>query len=100
MASLALEAFIDESIRLSRENGYYPTEFIRMRSRHGTVEAISLLVVSGEIQSGFQRLRELNLLDWTVEAAAMRFPDEFSREVREAAEWRLRQAREGSTAER
>lgn len=95
MASAGFEAFIDEGIRLSRQNGYHPTVFIGMRERHGTVPAISQLVVSGDIQSGFTRMRQLGLLDRTIEAAVTKFPDEFSREVREAAEWRLRQAREG-----
>ena len=95
MVSLELESFIDEGIRLARHNGYHPTTFIGMRERHGTTLAISRLVVSGDIQSGFKRLRDLGLLDWTIEAAVMRFPEEFNREVREAAEWRLREAKGG-----
>lgn len=91
MASVALEAFVDETIRLSQARDYHPTVFIGMRRRHGTVEAISRLVVSGDIQSGFKRLNELGLLDWTIEAAVTKFPDEFSQGVREAAEWRLSQ---------
>ena len=91
-ASLALEAFIDETIRVSRERGYHPTTFIRMRGRHDTTGAISRLVISGEIQSGFKRLMELGLVDWTIESAVMKFPTEFSSEVREAAKWRLDQA--------
>lgn len=93
MASLGLEAFIDETIKLAQQKGYHPTTFIAMRKRHRTVPAISRLVVSGEIQSGFKRLRELGLLDWSIEAAVMKFPEEFNREVLEAAEWRLRQAK-------
>ena len=62
-ASPALEAFIDETIRLSRQHGYHPTAFIGMRHRQKTLEAISRLVVSGEIQSGFRRLKDLGLLD-------------------------------------
>lgn len=87
----ALDAFIDETIRLSAERGYHPTTFIGMRQRYGTVVAISRLVVSGDIQSGFGRLFELGLLDWTIEAAVTKFPDEFSREVVDAAIWRLDQ---------
>ena len=93
--SAGLEAFIDESIRISSEHGYHPSAFIGMRSRHGTVSAIDRLVRSGDIQSGFKRLEALGLLEWTVEEAVLRFPDEFSRGVREAAEWRLSQARTG-----
>lgn len=94
--SPGLEAFIDESIRVSGKHGYHPTAFIGMRERHRTLGAISRLVVSGDIQSGFRRMQELGLLQWTVEEAVMRFPDEFSSEVRQAAEWRLLQARAGN----
>ncbi len=96
MATLGLESFIDETIRLSREHGYHPTTFITMRQRHGTIGAISRLVVSGDIQSGFRRLNELGLLDWTIETAVTKFPDEFSRDVRQSAEWRLTQAKAGA----
>ena len=94
METVGLESFIDETIRLARQKGYHPTTFVAMRKRHGTVPAISKLVVSGDIQSGFKRLKELGLLDWSIEAAVVKFPDEFSREIREAAEWRLTQAKE------
>lgn len=95
LASPALEAFIDESIALSKEQGYDPTVFIGMRRRHGTVDAIERLVQSGDIQSGFERLRELDLLDWTVEAAVTKFPEEFSRNAKQCAEWRLQQVQAG-----
>lgn len=91
MASPALEAFIDETIHLSRKNGYHPTAFIGMRQRLGTVKAISQLVAQSDIQSGFRRLKQLGLLDWTIEAAVVKFPDEFSSEELKAAEWRLAQ---------
>ena len=87
-----LEAFIDESVRISMKNGYHPTVFLGMRSRYGTVGAMDRLMRSGEIQSGFRRLQALGLLEWTVEAGVLRFHDEFSPEVRAAAEWRLSQA--------
>ena len=89
-ASLVLEAFIDETIKLSRQKGYHPTVFIGMRERHQTIPAISRLV-----QSGFKRLNELGLIDWTIEAAVIKFPEEFSADTRECAEFRLRIAKEG-----
>jgi hypothetical protein len=95
-ASAGLEAFIDNGIRVASKHGYHPTVFIGMRQRHGTVGAISRLVVSGDIQSGFRRLQQLGLLEWSIEEAVKRFPDEFSKEVRGAAEWRLSQARAGA----
>ena len=95
-ASLGLEAFIDETIRLSAEHKYHPTTFIGMRGRHGTIEAISRLVVSGDIQSGFKRLCGLGLKEWTIENAVLKFPGEFSKEIRACAAFRLELAEEGN----
>ncbi len=94
MASQALEAFVDETIKVAAQHAYYPTTFMNMRQRHGTVEAISRLVVNGDEQSGFKKLNRLGLLDQTIEAAVMRFPDEFTKKARECAEFRLRMAEE------
>ena|ERR1700690_76743 len=91
-ASAALEAFIDESIGVAVNRGYTPTIFQRMRRDHGTLEAMERLVKSGDIQSGFKRLKQLDLLQWTIEGAILRFPDEFSRDARECARWRIEQA--------
>jgi len=93
MASAALETFIDESVRISQEHGYNPTAFNAMRDRYGTVPAIERLVSSGEIQSGFKKLERLGLLNWTIEAAVLKFANEFSSSIRAAAEWRLQQAK-------
>jgi hypothetical protein len=89
-----LEAFVDESIRRSKAKGYYPSEFVRMRARWKTKKAIRRLVISGDIQSGFRRMKDLGLLDWALEAAVLKFPNEFDAPVREAARWRLDQARD------
>lgn len=86
-----LESFIDSSIKMSREHGYHPTTFISMRQRHGTIGAINKLVVSGDIQSGFTRMRSLGLLEWTIEAAVVSHSELFSDEVVGAAKWRLAQ---------
>jgi hypothetical protein len=91
IASAGLEAFVDETIRLAKEHGYNPTVFQSMRRQHGTIEAIEKLVQSGEVQSGFKRLKQLGLLDWSIESAVMKFPTEFSRNARQCAEWRLKQ---------
>jgi hypothetical protein len=85
-----LEAFIDESIRVSAKNGYFPTVFQGMRARHTTVGAIEKLVVSGELQTGFKRLQELGLAkDWSIEAAVLKFPEKFSKDAIECARFRL-----------
>ena len=90
-ASPALEAFIDKSIELAKERGYNPGIFIGMRRQYGTVDAIERLVQSGDLQSGFRRLNQVGLLDWTIESAVIKFSTEFSRNARQCAEWRLQQ---------
>lgn len=93
--SPGLEAFIDETILRAKERGYNPTIFQGMRRQYGTLLAIEKLVQSGDVQSGFKRLEQLGLLDWTIEAAVTMFPSEFTRHARECAKWRLEQVREG-----
>lgn len=88
-----LEMFIDESLRLSAAKHYHPTAFIRMRDQWGTREAMKRLVVSGEIQSGFRRLEDLNLLEWSIEAGVLKFPALFDKGIREAAQWRIDEAK-------
>lgn len=90
MAGAGLEAFIDETIRVSAEHGYRPRRFMEMRDRYGTIESISRLVRNGDVQSGFSKLNKLGLIDYSIEAAILKFPDEFSRQDRECAEFRLR----------
>ena len=97
MASAELESFIDETIVVSAQKAYHPTTFIGMRQRHGTVEAISRLVVSGDLQSGFSRLKKLGLIEYTIEAAVMKFPMEFSKTAQECAAFRLRIVQGGPT---
>ena len=94
-ASPELESFIDETIRRSREKGYHPTIFIGMRQKFGTIPAISKLVRSGDVQSGFTRLYALSLLDWTIEAAVEKFSNEFDKDDIECAAFRMREARKG-----
>ena len=91
--SVELEKFIDELIRRSIEQGYTPQTFVDMRHRHGTVEAIKRLVTSRKINDGLRRLGELGLLELSVEAAVLKFPEEFTREEQESARWRLEQVK-------
>lgn len=86
-----IDEYIDETIRVSAVHGYHPTEFIAMRIRYGTVECIKRLLKNGDIQSGFKRLCELGLKEHTIEAAALKFPDQFSKDELASAEWRLKQ---------
>jgi len=95
--SQQLEEFIDLSIAKSGQKGYHPTTFIAMREERGTVPAIEYLVTQGEIQSGFRTLERLGMIGWTIESAVLKFPGDFTnREVREAAAWRIEQAKKKS----
>ena len=93
-ASIQLEAFIDEAIRRCEQARppYHPIIFKRMRNNYGTLDAIERLVRSGEIQTGFHKLKSMNMLEWTIESAVLKFSGEFGKEIREAAKWRLEQA--------
>ena len=88
---MTLDQFIDESLRQSKRKGYSPTAFLRMRATRGTVEAVRRLVQTSDRHSGFVRLRTLDLLDWSLEAAVLRFPGEpgFTRETVAYAKARL-----------
>jgi hypothetical protein len=61
----------------------------QMIDNHGTVEALSRLVVSPDLQSGFKVLRDQDNLDSTFEAIVVRHPELFQVESVEAAQWRL-----------
>jgi hypothetical protein len=89
-ASRELETFIDEAIRRCARAGYHPTVFQRMRHQHGTLEAIARLLPSGEVQTGFKKLKSLGMLDWSIEAATLKFAEEFTLTERQCAEFRLK----------
>jgi hypothetical protein len=72
---------------------FTPVVGVDMRDRYGTLDAIERLVQSGEIQSGFKKLEALNKIDWTIEAAVLKFSNEFSPTARECSEFRLRLAK-------
>lgn len=52
-----LDNVVDNALKQFSTVGYVPRAFLQMRSRLGTKDAIERLVVSGEIQSGLQRLK-------------------------------------------
>jgi hypothetical protein len=55
----------------------------------GEIEALSRLMISGDLQQGFRVLRDGDHLDKTFEALVVRFKGLFKPEVVQAAEWRL-----------
>ena len=54
--------------------------------RDGAVNALSKLVVSADLQSGFKALRDRNLLDKSFEALIVRYSNLFADEVVSAAQ--------------
>ncbi|MEV4131457.1 hypothetical protein AB0J72_04760 [Dactylosporangium sp. NPDC049742] len=73
---------------------YHPTAWHRMISNHGAVEAARQLVVSGDIQTGFERLVRAGRPELTIEYAITDpyWRPLFGPQHREAAQWRLDQA--------
>lgn len=61
----------------------------QMIERYGAVDALSRLVVSADLQQGFEVLRDLGQLNQTFESLIVRYPHRFSPNVVEAAQWRL-----------
>lgn len=96
MSSAGLEIFCDECIRRSNERHFDHSLFEGMRARQGTIPAIKALVEMGDKLSGIKRLNELGLLNWSIEAAVVKFPEEFAPRTVELSQDRLRQLRSES----
>ena len=90
-----LEIFVDESIRRCQaaDPPHNPTRFIKMQ-RLGTISAIKELVIAGDIQSGFRRMEDCGLLDWSIEAAVLAFPALFKPAEVACAKWRLEEVKQ------
>jgi hypothetical protein len=65
-----------------------------MREHLETAPAISKPVQGRDMQSGLKRLQRVGLLDWSIEAAVIKFPNEFTASDRVNAEFRLKLVRE------
>ena len=66
----------------------------QMIERRGAVDALALLVISGELQQGFRVLRDGNQLAQTFEALVVRFGTLFDAATVQAAQFRLDHADE------
>lgn len=78
-ASQELEDYTELCHQKAREAGFDgPSAFRGMRTRYGTVEASEKLVLSDKFQSGLTWAMEKGLLDYTVEAAVLKFPRDFA----------------------
>lgn len=96
MSSVGLEYFCDEFIRRGNALNFDHSLFEGMRVRHGTIAAIKTVVDMGGKLSGIKKLNELGLLDWSIEAAVVKFPEEFTPRTLEYAKDRLRLERSES----
>jgi hypothetical protein len=76
--------------------GYSPTAWKAMMGRWGAVEAAKRLLISGDVQEGFERLVRMGRIDLTLESAVLdpAWDELFGEDprYREAARWRLQQA--------
>ncbi len=90
---MTLDEFLDESVRRSAAVGYHPTKFIGMRDEarkrgKSVVSVIKSLVESSEPRSGYVRLVQLGLTEWSLESAVLKYPQEFERRTIAFAEAR------------
>jgi len=87
------EAELWETVEAAKAIGYHPTEFAAMLKRNGGVTTAKRLIVSGDVQSGFERLSKLGRLDITMERKMLKpkYKSLFTDDELKAAEWRLSQ---------
>ncbi|MCC5951907.1 MAG: hypothetical protein JJU45_07395 [Acidimicrobiia bacterium] len=88
------EAACRQAIAECAEFGYTPTAWIAMLDRWGAAEAARRLMVSGDVQYGFERLILQGRPELTVEYAVLQpsWRSLFRDDHRAAARWRLSQA--------
>ena len=85
-----LRKWVAESLRLSIKRGYKAGHFIEMWMANRSERTLERLVISGEIQSGFARMVEIGLIDWSMEQGVINFAPLFTNpEVVDAAKFRL-----------
>jgi hypothetical protein len=81
---------VEEVIKIYEEQAnHIATRTRQMLEKYGNIEAISKLVTSPDLQLGFKTLRDKNMLDDTFEHIVLEYEDKFSKDVVEAAKWRL-----------
>ena len=86
---MTLEEFVGESVDRSVKRGFHPIAFMRVRAERGTVPAIRRLIEGGATRSGFDRFAALEMTEWSLEAAVVKFPERFNALTLEHAQARL-----------
>jgi len=90
MASPELVAATNRAIDTYEEViGEYASRTRPMLDRYGYIEALSRIMQSPDLQSGFRALRDSGQLDVTFEAVVVEFAGEFDPQISDAAQWRL-----------
>ena len=86
-------ARVREALAEAHDLHYYPTRFEQMLAELGAVKLAKKLVVSGELQDGLKKMAKLGRKDLALEAIVLepRFASLFSKDEKQAAEWRLLQ---------
>jgi hypothetical protein len=85
----ALEAWVDEAIQRCASRGLLPGRFPEMRKNLGTAPAIARLMNTPFERTPLRRLKQAGLIEWSLEAGVLRFPDCFGPRIRDAAQFRL-----------
>jgi hypothetical protein len=88
----ALEAWVNEATRRCQAQGFLRGRFNDLRMNLGTVPAITQLMGIPLEQTPLRRLKGAGLLEWSLEACVLHFPECFDRGIREAAKFRLERA--------
>lgn len=88
-----LEEFVDKSIQVNSSLGNVQDKLKDMREREGTVRTITNLVAMGTTATGYHNAIKLDLVEWSMEAAVCRFPDQFDLKTRLRAQLQLGTAR-------
>ena len=90
MATPELIAAVDRAIEIYEKMiGEYASRTRPMLDRYGHVQALSRIVQSPDLQSGFKALRDSGQLAITFEAVVVEFADDFEPQIVSAAQWRL-----------
>jgi len=86
---------VDAAVEDCAEFNYVPQRFIQVIQDKGALATAKQFVVSGEIQTGLQRLAKEGRLELSIESVMCEFPDLFTVKEIEAAKWRIGQAEAG-----
>ena len=90
MASPALITAVNHVVEVYEDiSGEYASRTRQMLDRHDYINALTRIVESPDLQSGFRALRDRGQLDLTFEAVVVQYANEFSQQTVQAAQWRL-----------